>query len=150
MTDGPYTNPTTGRRYAWREDLCGVADDPAGDWRVGQAWTWRGNTSELATASEIPLQQYQGPLLVAQGMDDEVWSVSSGTKWLEATLGREGVAFAERVCPKWSTVPSSLPELPDVRVTFTIYDGEGHGFGPAAAEVERALELRFLERWLSL
>ena len=146
--DGPYTDPATHRRYSWREDLCGVGGDPAGDWRVGQAWTWRGDASELATASEIPLQQYQGPLLVAQGMDDDVWSIGSGTKWLEATLGREGIRFDERVFPQWRAVPSPLPELPDTRVTFTIYDGEHHGFGPVAAEVERTLELRFLERTL--
>lgn len=125
-----------------------MADDPEGDWRVGQAWTWRGDTSELKAASEIPLHTYAGPLLVAQGMDDEVWSVGSGTKWLEATLGREGVRFAERVFPKWKAVPDPMPELPEARVTFTIYEGEGHGFGEIANDVERALELRFLERSL--
>lgn len=62
-------------------------------WRVWdpaeRAWSWRGSSEALLPTRPIEIERYEGPLFLAHGTADRVWSVDC-TRRLEARLRDHG------------------------------------------------------------
>lgn len=59
-------------------------------WDMGlRTWTWRGSHDGFVPTTPIEVERYAGPILLAQGTEDEVWS-SEMTRRLEARLRAGG------------------------------------------------------------
>ena len=62
-------------------------------WRLydgaARAWTWRGSSDGLLPTTPIEVERYGGPMLIAQGTEDDVWSAEM-TRRLEGRLRQHG------------------------------------------------------------
>jgi dipeptidyl aminopeptidase/acylaminoacyl peptidase len=92
--------------------------------RSKRAWSWHGTSENLTPGSPIAIERYNGALFLSHGEADKVWSVER-TRRLEARLKTHDRA----------------PEI-------YYYPGEGHGLGPAAANLNRARLASFFRRHL--
>lgn len=143
--NGPYTDEQ-GAHYTWKEALCGLPSWQPDSDTSNPAWTWGGSLDDLTPESDIPLEAYQGDVLISQGSLDEVWDINKGLKYLAGHLDQTGVAYHLETIPALETLPSPMPRVSTERVLLEIFDKEKHGYSSLAAQVERALGLSFLER----
>jgi dienelactone hydrolase len=144
--DGKYVAPS-GRRRTWLTDRC--AATPTIETMYDRAaWTWSLDPERARPGADIQLQDYQGPILVAHGAIDELWSVADGPDYLKRTLEKHGIRVHREVIPKITTRVSSWRTLPGDRVQFYIFDDEPHAFSPLAVVARRELYLAFFDRVL--
>ncbi len=144
---GPYQDSDTGRRYHWQEQLCGQPMREPDGTRI-PAWTWDGGTELLTPWTDIELEQYNGPILISQGMLDEVWNVSDGAQYLQKRLAIYGRPFYEKILPQMTSLPSPIPQVPLQPILFYLFEGEQHRYMSVASKVEAELGLSFFRNVL--
>ena len=143
---GPYTGPG-GVRRSWVARLC--AAEPNRDTIFDMpAWIWDRDPDRARGGADIQLQDYQGPILIAHGSIDELWSVADGPDYLRRTLEKHGIRAHWEVIPKVTARMSSWKALPKDRVQFYIFEDEPHAFSPMAVVARRELYLAFFDRVL--
>jgi len=91
-----------------------------------RAWTWRGSADGLLPTTPIEIERYAGPLFLAHGTRDRVWSVEM-TRRLAARLAAAGRS----------------PEI-------HLYEGEDHVPGSAGENVHHEKLIAFLARHLAV
>jgi hypothetical protein len=144
---GRYRGPN-GRRRSWVTRRCAAEPSRAGQIFDRPAWTWDKDPDRARPGTEINLADYPGPILIAHGATDPVWSVEDGPEHLRRTLTRHAVASHWEVVPKFDKRISTWPQLPRDRVLFYIFEGEPHLFSTWGVVARRTLFLAFLERAL--
>lgn len=111
---------------AFSAAICRDSGDPG--WRpwdpAERAWTWHGSSDDLLPTTPIVAERFEGPLFLSHGTADQVWSVEC-TRRLEARLVGAG----------------RMPEV-------YYYEGEGHGLGEEAANLNTARLVDFFSRHL--
>ena len=90
-----------------------------------RAWTWRGSSEGLLPTTPIEIERYDGPILLAQGTEDDVFSPDM-TRRLEARLREHGRS----------------PEI-------HWYEGQGHGAWGETANAHWEQVIAFFTRHLS-
>lgn len=67
-----------------------IGDEGSRPWDPAQrAWVWNGSSDDLLPTTPIAIEAYSGPIFLAHGESDAVWSVDM-TKRLEKRLGDAG------------------------------------------------------------
>lgn len=89
-----------------------------------RAWQWKGSSEALTPTTPIEVERYPGPLYISHGVKDGVWTVEC-TRRLERRLLAAG----------------RTPEI-------HYYEEEGHGFRPAAKNLQTRRLVDFFDRTL--
>jgi hypothetical protein len=143
---GRYSGPR-GVLRTWLTHLC--AAPPSWDTIFdAAAWRWDLDPARARAGNDIELHYFKGPILIAHGAIDPLWSVEQGPDYLRRTLDRNGIRSHRQVIPKITAPLPAWPKLPDDRVQIYIFDDEPHAFSVLATKARRQLYLAFLDRTL--
>ena len=135
-----------GGRRSWVTRRCAAEPSRPGQIFDRPAWTWDRDPDGARPGTEINLADYPGPILIAHGATDPLWSVEDGPAHLRRTLTRHGVLSHWEEVPKFQQRVDSWPRLPADRVLFYIFGDEPHLFSTWGVVARRTLFLAFLER----
>jgi dipeptidyl aminopeptidase/acylaminoacyl peptidase len=108
--------------------LSGLRDFGDPGWRAWdsaeRAWLWKGEADGLPPTTPIPIEDYEGPLFLAVGLEDQVWSAEK-TRRLEMRRRAHGRS-----------------------VEAIYYENEGHALGNDAENDHYDQLIAFLRRTL--